>query len=252
MGSLGHIIDYTKPYPSIIVNQINGKNVDNLGSTGSTGPTGPSGGPIGPTGPTGSTGSIGPTGVTGPSGILTGSVTELNITGTPANINAVNSFLNINTASGNINLKSPVVLKNAYTTISTASTLEGYSSGSFLIQFEGQPIHMSAVYSVKYVRIGNMVSLHFPDLQFDKSGGPAGLLVSTLQIPLDLRPATSCGQLTTVVDQPDVLNYDYCRISYNTLNGKILITKYGGSSFSTGVDFVDVILISACDLSYIL
>jgi len=252
MGSLGHIIDYTKPYPSINVVQINGKDVDNLGSTGSTGPTGPSGGPIGPTGPTGSTGLIGPTGVTGPSGVLTGSVSELNITGTPANINAVNSYLNINTASGNINLKSPVVFKNTYTSISTTSTLDGYSSGSFLIQFEGLPITISVVYNVKYTRIGNLVTLYFPDMQFDKSGGSAGFLASTLAIPLDLRPVTPCGQLTPVVDQPTVLNYDYGRISYHTGTGKILITKYGDTSFSVGTESADLILISACSLTYIL
>jgi len=252
MSSLGHIIDYTKPYPSISVVQINGKDVDNLGSTGSTGPTGPSGGPIGPTGPTGSTGLIGPTGVTGPSGVLTGSVTELNITGTPANINAVNSYLNINTASGNINLKSPVVLKNTYTTISTSSTLDGYSSGSFLIQFEGLPIIISGVYTIKYNRIGNLVTLHFPDMQFVKSGGPAGRLGSTLAIPLDLRPAVTSGQLTTIVDEPDPLNYDYARISFDVVTGKIFISKYGFSSFSSGTDSVDNLLISACSLTYII
>lgn len=252
MGSLGHIIDYTKPYPSISVVKINGKDVDNLGSTGSTGPTGPSGGPIGPTGPTGSTGLIGPTGVTGPSGVLTGSVSELNITGTPANINAVNSYLNINTASGNINLKSPVVLKNAYTTISTTSTLEGYSSGSFLMQFEGLPILASAFYVVKYTRIGNIVTLFFPDMQFEKSGGPAGYLASVSTLSSDLRPSSSCGQLTPVVDQPDALNYDYCRISYYPLNNKIKITKYGESSFSVGTESADLILISACSLTYII
>jgi len=252
MGSLGHIIDYTKPYPSISVVQINGKDVDNLGSTGSTGPTGPSGGPIGPTGPTGSTGLIGPTGVTGPSGVLTGSVSELNITGTPANINAVNSYLNINTASGNINLKSPVALKNTYTTISTTSTLDGYSSGTFLIQFEGLPISISAAYTVKYIRIGNLVTLHFPNMDFTKSGGPAGFLTSTLAIPLDLRPATTSGQLTTITDEPDILNYDYARIYFDVVTGKIVIKKYGFSSFSSGTGGVDVLFISACSLTYII
>jgi len=73
MGSLGHIIDLTKPYPSINVVEINGRNVNDIGNTGPVGATGATGSP----GPIGLIGATGPVGATGQSGSINNYVCQL-------------------------------------------------------------------------------------------------------------------------------------------------------------------------------
>lgn len=160
--------------------------------------------------------------------------------------------LNLSSSSGSVNISSPVIFQNPYTSISITSTLTGYSSGTFTLNFSGNCVNALNGVIIKYVRIGSFVTLGFPNLIFIKNNGPSSQITST-SIPIDLRPVTSTYlmQLTSLQDQP-LVTLSFGIVEYDSLITGIRLTKndnFTGFAQAPGPNNVQL---SACSLSYII
>ncbi len=164
----------------------------------------------------------------------------------------VNLILN---PSGIVHIQQALKLKNPFSSISTSSELTGYSTGTFTLTFSGNCITTSAAQTIKYLRIGNQVTLQFPDLTFIKNNGAASQIVSGA-IPSDLRPTVIGSgsyymQLTSLQDQP-LTDLCFAVVEYDLSITGIRLSKNDNYSTFSQAASPNNVQISACSLVYLI